>query len=173
MRDNLSSSLPSGVLNFLSPASRAGMLRCREFSPGHRKTQNVACQGDIVLSYGLAPTSLPSAHSMVERARTKSTHGAEFLKKIAKKSISRFVSPEESAVASQEFKRVASCFRNQRRDLSLRNSRGDKSAIELFVAGVSVWEARLQRSVGRFTDGNRGGSPYLRRGRLHRAGGRA
>ena len=27
---------------------------------------------------------------MVERARTKSTHGAEFLKRIAKKSISRF-----------------------------------------------------------------------------------
>src|SRR5215468_2640563 len=50
--------------------------------------------------------------------------------------------------------------------------RGDKTAIELFVAGVSVWEARLQRSVGRLTDRNRGGSPYLRRGRLHRAGGR-
>jgi len=54
---------------------------------------------------------------MVERARTKSTHGAEFLKRIAKKSISRFVSPEESAVGSQKFKPVASCFRNQRRDL--------------------------------------------------------
>jgi len=27
--------------------------------------------------------------------------------------------------------------------------RGDRTAIELFVAGVSVWEARLQRSVGR------------------------
>ena len=55
---------------------------------------------------------------MVERARTKSTHGAEFLKRIAKKSISRFVSPEEPAVASQKFKPVASCFRTQRRDLS-------------------------------------------------------
>jgi RNA polymerase sigma factor (TIGR02999 family) len=33
---------------------------------------------------------------MVERARTKSTHGAEFLKRIAKKSISRFVSNAES-----------------------------------------------------------------------------
>jgi hypothetical protein len=165
MRDNLSSSLTSGVLNFLSPASRAGMPRGREFSPGHRKTQNVACQGDIVHSYGLLPTSslesvydfvnilrrvkictypphllgrhhpsfgilpgldehhdshvpsslarkirsplglaqqtdLPSAYSMVERARTKSTHGAKFLKRIAKKSISQFVSPEEAAVAS-------------------------------------------------------------------------
>ncbi len=57
MRDKLSSSLTNGALNFLSPASRAGMPRCRESSPGHRKTQNFTCQGDIVLSYGLSPTS--------------------------------------------------------------------------------------------------------------------
>src|SRR5262249_27629721 len=49
-----------------------------------------------------------------------------------------------------------------RRASGNRSSRGDRTAIELLVAGVSVWEARLQRSVGRFTDGNRGGSPYLR-----------
>jgi hypothetical protein len=36
---------------------------------------------------------------MVERARTKSTPGRECLKKMAKESISRFVLPEESAVA--------------------------------------------------------------------------
>jgi hypothetical protein len=54
---------------------------------------------------GLAQqTDLPSAHSMVERARAKSTPGTDFLKKMAKESISRFVSPEESAVAPQEFK---------------------------------------------------------------------
>jgi hypothetical protein len=94
---------------------------------------------------------------MVERARTKSTHGAEFLKRIAKKSISRFVSPEESAVASQKFKPVASCFRNQRRDLSLRNSRGDRTPLELFIAGVRGWEAYPRRrlddgkSVGQVT----------------------
>jgi hypothetical protein len=41
---------------------------------------------------------------MVERARTKSTPGTEFLKKMAKESISRFVSPEESANAPQKFK---------------------------------------------------------------------
>jgi hypothetical protein len=44
-------------------------------------------------------TDLPSAHSMVERAKTKSTPGTEFLKKMAKESISRFVSPEESGAA--------------------------------------------------------------------------
>src|SRR5262249_30371545 len=52
----------------------------------------------------LSKTDLPSAHSMVERARTKSTPGTGFLKKMAKESISRFVSPEESAVAPQKFK---------------------------------------------------------------------
>jgi hypothetical protein len=54
---------------------------------------------------GLAQqTDLPSAHSMVERARTKSTPGTEFPKKMAKESISRLVSPEESGVAAQKFK---------------------------------------------------------------------
>jgi hypothetical protein len=38
-------------------------------------------------------------------------------------------------------------LRNQRRDLSLHNSRGDKTAIELFVAGVRGWEAELQRRM--------------------------
>jgi hypothetical protein len=53
---------------------------------------------------GLAQqTDLPSAHSMVEWARTKSTPGTEFLKKMAKESTSRFVSPEESGVAHQKF----------------------------------------------------------------------
>ena len=85
---------------------------------------------------------------MVERARTKSTHGAEFLKRIAKKSISRFVSPEESAVASQKFKPVAGCFRNQRRDFSLRNSRGDKTPLELFLAGIASFDARTRAMLG-------------------------
>jgi hypothetical protein len=40
---------------------------------------------------------------MVERARTKSTPGTEFLKKMAEESNSRFVSAEESAVAPQTF----------------------------------------------------------------------
>ena len=84
---------------------------------------------------------------MVEPARAKSTHGAEFLKSIAKKSSSRFVSPEESAVATQEFKSVASCFRDQRRDLRLRNSRGDKTAIELFLDGIRNWEGGLRRKL--------------------------
>jgi hypothetical protein len=33
------------------------------------------------------------------------------------------------------------------------NSRGDKTAIELFVVGIGVWEARLERLVGRLADG--------------------
>jgi len=33
------------------------------------------------------------------------------------------------------------------------SNRGDKTAIELFVAGVGVWEARLQLLVGRLADG--------------------
>ncbi len=41
---------------------------------------------------------------MVERTRTKSTRVTKFLKKLAKESIPRFVSPEESAVAPQKFK---------------------------------------------------------------------
>src|SRR4029077_2040969 len=54
---------------------------------------------------GLAQqTDLPSAHSKVERAKTKSTAVTKFLKKMAKESISRFVSPEESGVAPQKFK---------------------------------------------------------------------
>jgi hypothetical protein len=32
-------------------------------------------------------------------------------------------------------------------------SRDDKTAIELFVSGVGVWEARLQRLVGKLADG--------------------
>ncbi len=46
---------------------------------GASKDASVACQGDIVPPLGLAQqTNLPSAHSMVEQARTKSTNGAEF-----------------------------------------------------------------------------------------------
>jgi hypothetical protein len=55
---------------------------------------------------------------------------------MAKESISQFVSPEESGVALKSSNPVASCFRNQWRDLSWRNSRGDKTAIELFIAGI-------------------------------------
>ena len=33
------------------------------------------------------------------------------------------------------------------------NSRGDKTAIELFVAGVRGWEAGLQRFLGSSADG--------------------
>jgi hypothetical protein len=52
------------------------------------------------------------------------------------------------------FRRVASERRkHSRHHLRFRYesnfNRGDRTAIELFVAGVSVWEARLQRSVGR------------------------
>jgi hypothetical protein len=32
-------------------------------------------------------------------------------------------------------------------------NRGDKTAIELFVAGVGVWEASLQRLAARLADG--------------------
>ena len=42
---------------------------------------------------------------------------------------------------------VASRFRNQRRDLSLRNSRGDWTAIELFVAGVRGWKPEMRRFI--------------------------
>jgi hypothetical protein len=55
---------------------------------------------------------------------------------MGKESFSRSVSPEESGVAPLKFNPVASCFRNQWRDLSLRNSRGDWTPLELFVAGV-------------------------------------
>jgi hypothetical protein len=34
---------------------------------------------------------------------------------------------------------VASRFRKQQRDLSLRNSRGDKTPIELYLAGIADW----------------------------------
>jgi hypothetical protein len=34
-----------------------------------------------------------------------------------------------------------------------KKSRGDKTAIELFVAGVGVWEASLQRLAARLADG--------------------
>jgi hypothetical protein len=37
--------------------------------------------------------------------------------------------------------------------LTSQQSRGDKTAIELFIAGVGVWEAHLQQLVGRFADG--------------------
>jgi len=47
---------------------------------------------------------LPSAHPIVEQAKTKSTPETEFLKKLAKETISRFVSPEESGVALEKFK---------------------------------------------------------------------
>jgi hypothetical protein len=82
---------------------------------------------------GLAQqTDLPSAHSMVERARTKSTPGTEFLKKMAKESIPRFVSPEESCVAPQKFKSRRQLLPQPVAGfLSLRNSRDDKTAIEL------------------------------------------
>ena len=42
---------------------------------------------------------------------------------------------------------VASCFRNQWRDLSLRNSRGDWTPLELFIAGVRGWEAGSRRFI--------------------------
>jgi hypothetical protein len=53
----------------------------------------------------------------------------------------------------EEFKSRRQSHRNQRRGLSLRISRDNKTAIELFVAGVGVWEARLQRLVGSLADG--------------------
>jgi hypothetical protein len=34
-----------------------------------------------------------------------------------------------------------------------KSNRGDKTAIELFVAGVGVWEASLQRLAARLADG--------------------
>jgi hypothetical protein len=34
-----------------------------------------------------------------------------------------------------------------------KNSRSDTTAIELFVAGVGMWEARLQQLIGRLADG--------------------
>jgi hypothetical protein len=41
----------------------------------------------------------------------------------------------------------------------LKNSPGNKTSIELIVAGVSVWEARLQRLIGRLAHGkDRNGS---------------
>ena len=57
---------------------------------------------------------------MVERARTKSTPGTKFLKKMAKEPISRFVSPEESGGAPQKFK--------SRRQLILQPVAGFESA---------------------------------------------
>jgi hypothetical protein len=35
----------------------------------------------------------------------------------------------------------------------LQHSRDDKTAIELFVAGIRWWEARLQQLVGTLADG--------------------
>jgi hypothetical protein len=37
--------------------------------------------------------------------------------------------------------------------LLVSSNRDDKTAIELFVSGVGVWEARLQRLVGKLADG--------------------
>jgi hypothetical protein len=42
---------------------------------------------------------------------------------------------------------VASCFRNQRRDLSVRNSRGDWTPLELFLSGIRRWEAWLRQRM--------------------------
>jgi hypothetical protein len=50
---------------------------------------------------------------------------------------------------------VASCFHNQRRDLSLRNSRGDWTRLELFLASVRRWETGLRRIFVWETDGKR------------------
>lgn len=49
------------------------------------------------------------------------------------------VSPE-SAKSSNP---VASRFRNQRRDLCLRTSRGDKTRLELFFRWLSGWTVNL------------------------------
>ena len=55
---------------------------------------------------------------MVERARTKSTPVTKSLKKLAKESIRRCVSPED-----------------------------DKTAIELFLTGIWGWEVGLRRKL--------------------------
>jgi hypothetical protein len=73
----------------------------------------------------------------------------EISQKLVKESIIRFVSPAESGVALKSSNPVASRFRNQRRDLSLQNSRGDWTANELFVAGVRSWDGRLLLCLGR------------------------
>src|SRR5262245_43454329 len=44
---------------------------------------------------------------------------------------------------------VASRLRNQRRDLHLQFSRGDKTPLELFLAGVRSWAGGLQRPCAR------------------------
>jgi len=42
---------------------------------------------------------------------------------------------------------IAYRFRNQRWDLSLRSSRGDRTAIEHFLVGLKGWEAGLRRQM--------------------------
>jgi DinB family len=45
---------------------------------------------------------------------------------------------------------AANCFHNQRRDLSLRNSRGDWTPLELFLAGENGWDGGLSLAFNNF-----------------------
>ncbi len=46
---------------------------------------------------------------------------------------------------------VASCCRNQWRDLSLRHNRGDKTPLELFLFGIGAWSKALVQSAMELT----------------------
>jgi hypothetical protein len=57
---------------------------------------------------------------------------------------------DKSYSAEQEYKSLDpanSRFRNRWRDLCLRRSRDNKTAIELFLTGLEVWEVGLRRRI--------------------------